>query len=77
MPYNANSAATQFKKGGVPPNAKFLGYERVSKDGYIEISINQKNPHTGYERRFVLKHKYLWETQNGPVPAGMCLKCLD
>lgn len=61
MPFNANSAQTQFKKGGLPPNTKFLGHERVSKDGYVEISINRKNPHTGFERRYVLKHKYLWE----------------
>ena len=77
MPYNAHSAQTQFKKGGVPPNTKYLGHERISKDGYIEISVAQRNPHTGYERRYVLKHKYLWEKENGPVPAGMCLKCKD
>jgi hypothetical protein len=77
MPFNANSARTQFKKGGLPPNTKFLGHERVSKDGYVEISIDQENPHTGFERRYVLKHKYLWEMQNGPVPSGMCLKSVD
>jgi hypothetical protein len=77
MPYNPNSARTQFKKGQLPLNTKFLGHERVSKDGYIEISIDQENPHTGFERRYVLKHKHLWENENGPVPTGMCLKCLD
>jgi hypothetical protein len=77
MPYNANSARTQFKKGQLPRNTKFLGHERVSKDGYVEISIDQENPHTGFERRYVLKHKYLWEQKNGPVPAGRCLKSLD
>jgi HNH endonuclease len=77
MPFNANRARTQFKKGHQPRNTKFLGHERVSKDGYVEISIDQENPHTGFERRYVLKHKYLWERKNGPVPSGMCLKCLD
>lgn len=77
MPYNANSAATRFKKGQTPHNTKYLGHERVSRDGYVEISIDQVNPHTGYERRYVLKHKHLWEKMNGPVPDGMCLKCLD
>ncbi|APO67399.1 HNH endonuclease domain-containing protein [Rhizobium gallicum] len=24
----------------------------------------------------MLKHKHLWEKQNGPLPEGMCLKCL-
>lgn len=77
MPYNANCARTQFKKGNLPHNTKFLGHERISKDGYIEISVAQRNPHTGFERRYVLKHKHLWEQENGPVPAGMCLKSKD
>jgi len=77
MPYNANSARTQFKKGQLPHNTKFTGHERLSKNGYIEISIDEKNPHTGFERRYVLKHRYLWEKENGKLPKGMCLKCLD
>lgn len=77
MPFNANSARTQFKKGHTPHNTKHLGHERISQDGYVEISIAEPNPHTGYERRYVLKHKHLWEKANGPVPEGYCLKCLD
>lgn len=77
MPFNPNSARTQFKKGQLPPNAKYLGHERLSKDGYVEVSVKQTNPHTGCERRYVLKHKWLWEKQNGPVPKDHCLKCLD
>lgn len=72
-----NARKTQFRKGGLPHNTKFAGHERVSKDGYVEISIEATNPHTGYERRYVLKHLYLWEAVNGSVPEGMCLKCLD
>ena len=77
MPYNANSARTRFRKGNVPANVKYLGHERVSKDGYVEISVAETNPHTGYERRYVLKHRHLWEAANGPVPKGMALKCID
>ena len=72
-----NARKTQFKSGQLPHNTKFLGHERVSKDGYVEISIDEENPHTGYERRYVLKHLHLWEQENGPVPEGLCLKCLD
>lgn len=72
-----NARKTQFKKGQLPRNAKYLGHERVTKDGYVEISIDDVNPHTGFERRYVLKHKYLWEQKNGKLPKGMCLKCLD
>lgn len=72
-----NARRTQFKKGHAPHNMQYLGHERVSKDGYIEISIDEKNPHTGFERRYVLKHRWLWEKANGPVPDGHALKCLD
>jgi len=72
-----NARKTQFKKGKLPHNTRFLGHERVSKDGYVEVSIDEPNPHTGFERRYVLKHKYLWEKKNGKLPKGMCLKCLD
>jgi hypothetical protein len=72
-----NSRRTQFRKGGEPHNTKFLGHERVSKDGYLEISIADTNPHTEFCRRYVLKHKYVWEQANGQLPEGMALKCLD
>ena len=78
MPYNANSATTQFQKGNAPHNTKYAGHERIDKNGgYVYLSIDDPNPHTGYPRRYVLKHKYLWEQTHGPVPPGMCLKCLD
>jgi HNH endonuclease len=70
-----NARATQFRKGGLPHNTKFAGHERISKDGYVEVSVEETNPHTGFERRYVLKHRWLWEKVNGPVPEGMCLKC--
>lgn len=70
-----NARKTQFKKGNLPHNTHFLGHERVSKDGYVEISIDETNPHTGFERRYVLKHRWLWEQANGPIPEGMALKC--
>lgn len=77
MPYNANSAKTQFQKGGVPHNIKYLGHERITVDGYVEINIAETNPHTGYGRRYVPKHTHLWQQQHGPVPAGHFLKCVD
>jgi len=72
-----NARATQFKKGQVPHNTNYLGHERVSQDGYVEISVAETNPHTGYERRYVLKHRHLWEQTNGPLPEGYALKCLS
>jgi hypothetical protein len=77
MPSHANSAKNHFQKGHLPHNTRYLGHERLTKDGYVEISIAETNPHTGYCRRYVLKHRHLWEQQHGPVPAGHILKCLD
>ena len=66
-----------FKKGDVPANVVPLWTERVGKDGYVEIKVPERNPHTGHSTRFVEKHAWLWERENGPVPEGHALKCLD
>ena len=75
LPFNANRAKTQWKKGQQPHNTKFTGHERVASIGYVMVSVNETNPHTGYERRYVLKHRHLWEQKHGPIPDGMALKC--
>lgn len=75
MPYNPNSARTQFKKGQHPRNTKFAGHEYINSDGYVEISIEETNPHTGFERRYVHKHRLLWEKAHGPIPDDHVLKC--
>lgn len=73
-----NARKTQFKKGQTPHNTNHLGHERIDpKDGYVYISVAETNPHTGYERRYVLKHRHLWEQENGPLPEGYALKCLS
>lgn len=72
-----NARKTQFKKGQEPHNTRYLGHERLNKDGYIEVSVAETNPHTGYGRRYVHKHVWLWEKVNGPIPDGHCLKSLD
>lgn len=77
MPWHPNSAATRFQKGAAPANQTPLGTERLTQDGYVEINVPETNPHTGHARRYRLKHLYLWEQENGPVPKGKCLKCLD
>ena len=72
---NPGSARTQFKAGQLPLNTKYEGHERVASRGYVEISVKETNPHTGFERRYVLKHRWLWERMHGPIPDGMVLKC--
>lgn len=78
MPYNANSARTQFKKGCLNGRAadvqKPVGAERVSKDGYIERKIHNERP---FQSRWRTVQRINWEKLHGPVPKGHVLKCLD
>ena len=62
--------ATMFKKGNTPPNYRPIGSERITKDGYIEVKIADKN-------RWSLKHRVVWEKHNGPVPKGYTIIFLD
>lgn len=78
MPYNANSARTQFKPGARQGVAiklyKPIGTERITIDGYIERKINDDMP---LQARWRAVHLIRWEEKNGKLPKGMCLKCLD
>jgi len=68
---------TSFKSGNMPKNKRRLWSERISKDGYIEISVPERNPHTGAPTRFKLKHRWLWEIKCGPVPEDHALVFKD
>lgn len=76
LPFNENSAKTQFKKGQLPGNYRGPGHESIGDDGYVWIVTDQRNPWTGASTWRVHKHRWLWEQANGPVPEGMVLKCL-
>lgn len=67
-------AKTMFKKGQIPHNHKPIGHERITKDGYTEVKVrdgNEKN------KNFELKHRLIWEQNNGPIPEGMNVEFLD
>ncbi|GEP11257.1 HNH endonuclease [Methylobacterium gnaphalii] len=73
-----NARKTQFKKNALPHNYRGAGHERIDdKDGYVVMIVAETNPWTGADTRPVLKHRYLWEQANGPLPDDHCLKCLD
>lgn len=62
--------ATSFKKGNIPANIKPLFAERISIDGFIEIKVPERNPHTGHKTRYRHKHVWVWEQHHGQtVPA--------
>jgi hypothetical protein len=75
--YILGGKAHRFKKGQAPHNQNYIGHERINGEGYVEISVAEKNPWTGASRRYIAKHRWLWEKINGPVPEGHCLKCLN
>jgi hypothetical protein len=68
---------TSFKKGNKPANVSPMWKERITKDGYIEIKVPERNPYTGFMGRYVLKHKWIWQKEKGSVPDGYALMFLD
>lgn len=67
----AGMSKTQFKKGSVPPNHKPVGYERITKNGYIEVKTGEGM------FKFKLKHRLIWEQHNGPIPKGTNIQFND
>jgi hypothetical protein len=62
----ARCAATQFKAGHRPHNTRPVGYEcirMVKGKGYIYIKVSDGDP-------MMMKHRWLWEQANGPIPEG-------
>lgn len=57
---------TSFKKGQQGWNTKPIGYERSTKDGYIEVK-------TAEPRTFELKHRVVWGKVHGEIPSGHAL----
>ena len=68
---------TQYKKGNLPHNTKPIGYERISRDGYIEVKIAMRPGDTKDGHNFVGKHRLIWEEAHGPIPKGHKIIFLD
>lgn len=71
------SRATQFKSGNLPHNTKPIGYERLSRDGYIEVKVKMRPSNPKCNDNFVPKHKLVWEAANGPVPEDCVITFKD
>lgn len=57
------SNKTSFKKGHKPSNLRPVGSERITKDGYTEIKVEEPN-------KWRLKHQVIWEKCKGKIPKG-------
>lgn len=58
---------TSFKPGQMPPRTKPIGYERIGKDGYIEVKVSNTYPF------FQPKHVKIYIEKYGHVPKGHCV----
>ena len=61
---------TMFAKGNVPPNHRPVGSERISKDGYIEVKVEEPN-------KWRLKQRVVYEETKGKIPEGCPIIFLD
>jgi hypothetical protein len=53
-----------------------IGTERLTNGGFVMIKVRDEHG-ADNRKNFTMKHIWLWEQQNGPVPNGHRLKCLD
>jgi len=75
--YAKGCEKTWFKDGHMPHNTKPLGYERITRDGYIEVKVKMRPSHPNCNDNFKAKHRLIWEEVNGPIPEGYKLTFLD
>jgi hypothetical protein len=61
---------TQFKKGHVPHNHRSVNQERIDEDGYTYIKIQEP-------RKWVLKHRYIYEQHHGKLEPHMIVTFRD
>lgn len=65
-------------QGTLNGNYRGPGHERVDRvTGYVRVVVERVNAKNGKTTYGAQKHILLWEKQNGPVPSGHVLKCLD
>lgn len=87
-----NGISSKFKKGSVPANkgtkgmskansGSFgrgrethnkaeIGKETITKEGYVRVKV-------GYPSIWKLKHRLVWEKENGEIPKGIYVLFLD
>lgn len=69
----ARVRASQFRKGNVPPNAKYDGAKSVRK--YTQRNgVKKQYTHIRISKgKWKMLHVKIWEDKNGPLPAGKIL----
>ncbi|MEK4715261.1 HNH endonuclease signature motif containing protein [Sporosarcina sp. FSL K6-5500] len=72
--YNVGGNSTSFKPGERAINYKPVGYERIDRDGYVLVKVQDDGP---WHKRWRHKHKVMWEKECGPIPPGHVLLFAD
>lgn len=65
------TSTTKFKPGHEPATTKPIGYERLSKNGIIEIKVAEGR------KQFVSKNRIVYEQHHGPIPKGHAVIFID
>lgn len=73
----ANVRKSQFKDGQDPHNTQAIGYERVSRDGYIEVKVQHLKNGNGNNKNFKAKHRVIYENEIGPIPCNCNVEFKD
>jgi hypothetical protein len=68
---------TWFKEGHLPHNTKQIGYERITKDGYVEVKVEERPDRKTGKKNFKAKHHIIWEEAYGKIPKGHKITFLD
>lgn len=74
--FNKGGNKTSFKTGQMPLNTDPIGTEKVLKDGYIWVKIDNV-PKAKKSVNWMQKQKLIWEKENGPVPNGYFVMFAD
>ncbi|EPH86955.1 hypothetical protein D922_04463 [Enterococcus faecalis 06-MB-DW-09] len=72
--FNVGGNKTSFKKGQPARNHKPIGTERVDRDGYVIVKVQEEGQ---WDKRWRPKHKVEWEKVHGVIPKGHVLIFLD
>jgi len=71
------SRASEFKKGHLPANYKKLGTVTIRKDRAGPVRFIAVAGPTPQQHKWIPYAIYLWEKENGPVPAGFLVRHMD
>lgn len=63
---------TSYKPGNMPHNAldKPIGYERITRDGYVEVKVAERPTKPNRNDNFKMKHHLVYEEHHGAIPEG-------